>query len=172
MKGNCSCCRRALTRASRSGARSRLITHVCKPSIDEIVREGPAAEAGLNAAWIGWALAAAALAAGYVGYGWRGVVLALSVVVFWLLLQFSRSVRALRDATGRPVGNVASAVMLHARLHAGMRLPEVLKLTRSLGRHVSDEPETWAWADAGGDEVQVVLTAGRVSAWDLKRPGS
>ena len=45
---------------------------------------------------LGWALALAALVAGYVGYGWPGVVLALSVVVFWMLLQFSRALRAMR----------------------------------------------------------------------------
>ena len=63
----------------------------------------------------------AALAAGYVGYGWPGVVLALTVVVFWLLLQFSRALRTLRNAASGPVGQVASAVMLHSRLKAGMR---------------------------------------------------
>jgi hypothetical protein len=126
-------------------------------------------------AWLGWVMAGVLVAAGYVGYGWRGVALAGTVTIFWLLLQFSRSVRALRDAAGAPVGTVPSAVMLHARLHRGMGLPQVLKLTRSLGRRVAgapdvpDGPETWAWADAGGDEVQVVLEAGKVSRWELKR---
>lgn len=123
-------------------------------------------------AWIGWALVAAAVTAGYTGYGWRGVALAITVTAFWLLLQFSRSLRVLRQAAESPVGQVASAVMLQSRLHRGMRLPEVLKLTRSLGRRVADEPETWAWADAGGDEVQVVLRDGRISSWELKRAGA
>ena len=119
---------------------------------------------------LGWALAALAVAAGYVGYGWQGVVLAFTVIVFWLLLQFSRSLRALRDASGRPVGQVDSAVMLHARVHAGMRLVEVLKLTRSLGRRVADEPaEAFAWRDGAGDEVRVELRGGRVSAVTLVR---
>ena len=119
---------------------------------------------------LGWALAALAVAAGYVGYGWQGVVLAFTVIVFWLLLQFSRSLRALRDASGRPVGQVDSAVMLHARVHAGMRLVEVLKLTRSLGRRVADEPaEAFAWRDGAGDEVRVELRDGRVSAVTLVR---
>jgi len=51
-------------------------------------------------AWVGWGLAVAALAVGYASYGWPGVVLALGVVVFWLLLQFSRALRALRLASG------------------------------------------------------------------------
>jgi hypothetical protein len=119
---------------------------------------------------LGWALALAAFVAGYVGYGWRGAALALTAVVFWLLLQFSRSLRVLRAAAGRPVGSVDSAVMLHARLHAGMRLPQILKLTRSLGTKLADEPdETFAWADAGGDSVQVQLREGRLAAWTLHR---
>ncbi len=122
----------------------------------------------MNAA-LGWALAVAAVAVGWAMYGWSGVALAVTVTVFWLLLQFSRSLRVLRDAAGAPVGSVPSAVMLQARLHRGMRLPEVLKLTRSLGRRVAEEPETWAWADAGGDEVQVVMHDGRVSTWELRR---
>ncbi|HET9820244.1 MAG TPA: hypothetical protein VFQ16_00320, partial [Burkholderiaceae bacterium] len=86
----------------------------------------------------GWAMAAAGVVAGGVFYGWRGVALALSVVVFWLLLQFSRTLRVLRAAAARPVGSVASAVMLNAKLHAGMGLPEVIRLTGSLGRRVSE----------------------------------
>ncbi len=125
----------------------------------------------MNAA-LGWGLAVAAVAAGYVGYGWKGVVLAFSVITFWLLLQFSRALRVLRLAAGRPVGHVANAVMLQAGLRSGMRLPEVLKLTHSLGRSVSTEPETWAWADEGGDEVQVVLQGGRITRWELKRAGA
>jgi len=120
-------------------------------------------------AWLGWGLAAAAVAVGYAGYGWPGVVLALGVVVFWLLLQFNRALRALRLASGRPVGQVPNAVMLHARLRTGLRLTQVLALTRSLGRRVADDPETFAWRDEAGDEVQVELHQGRVRAWRLQR---
>lgn len=120
-------------------------------------------------AWTGWALAVAAVAVGYAGYGWPGVLLALGVVVFWLLLQFSRALRALRAASGRPVGTVPNAVMLQARLRTGLRLPQVLTLTHSLGRKVAEDPETWAWRDQAGDEVQVELRQGRVTAWRLQR---
>lgn len=123
----------------------------------------------MNGAWLGWGLVVAAVAAGYAGYGWKGVALAVTVVFFWLLLQFNRSLRVLRIASARPVGTVPNAVMLNARLNEGMRLPDVLKLTRSLGRRVAEEPETWGWADAGGDEVVVQLEGGRVSRWALKR---
>lgn len=118
---------------------------------------------------LGFALAAATLGLGYAAYGWRGVVLAVTVVVFWLLLQFSRALRALRAASGRPVGTVPNAVMLQARLRTGLRLPQVLTLTHSLGRKVAEDPETWAWRDEAGDEVQVELRQGRVTAWRLQR---
>lgn len=123
----------------------------------------------MNNALLGWALAVAAVAAGYIGYGWRGVALAVTVTAFWLLLQFSRALRVLREATGRPVGQVPNAVMLNAKLNRGMRLPEILKITRSLGRKLSEEPETWAWVDEGGDEVQVQFVGGRVTVWELRR---
>jgi uncharacterized protein (DUF58 family) len=121
-------------------------------------------------AWIGWLLAVAALAAGYVGYGWPGVVLAISVVVFWLLLQFSRALRVMRLAAAAPVGHVPSAVMLHSRLTAGMRLMDIVKLTRSLGRKVRDEPETFAWRDDSGAEVEIEFADGRCARWHLNRP--
>ena len=120
-------------------------------------------------ATVGWLLAAAAVAAGYVGYGWPGVVLAVSVVVFWLLLQFSRAVRVMRDATGRPVGMVDSAVMLQSRLHKGQTLAQLIKHTRSLGEKRGDEPERYAWRDSAGDEVVVELRDGRLAQWELVR---
>jgi hypothetical protein len=123
----------------------------------------------VNAAWLGWVLAVASLAAGSAAYGWRGVLLAVSVVVFWLLLQFSRSLRALRQASRRPVGEVGNAVMLQAQLQKGMRLPEVLRLTHSLGRKLADDPESFAWTDGGGDAVHVELRDGRVTHWQLHR---
>jgi hypothetical protein len=120
-------------------------------------------------AWLGWALALAAVVLGFVTWGWPGVLLALTVVVFWLLLQFSRALRAMREAGGRPVGQVASAVMLNASLHRGMRLTQVITKTRSLGFKLADEPETYGWTDAAGDSVHVEFTAGRCSAWALQR---
>jgi hypothetical protein len=122
-------------------------------------------------ATIGWGLAAAAVVAGWFAWGWQGVVLALTVVVFWLLLQFSRTMRVLRGAAARPLGHVDSAVMLHAKLREGARLVEILALTRSLGRRLgeSENPERFAWRDAGGDEVEVELVAGRCTRWTLRR---
>ena len=119
--------------------------------------------------WLGWALAVAAVVAGWAAYGWAGVVLA--VTVFWLLLQFSRALRVLRIASAAPVGQVANAVMLHSRLKRGMRLPEVLVLTRALGHKLAEEGarETWAWADGAGDRVLLTLQHGRLVHWELQR---
>lgn len=118
---------------------------------------------------IGWALAALAIALGYWQWGWRGVVLAVTVIVFWLLLQFGRALRVLRTAGQAPVGHVQSAAMLNARLHPGLRLPQILALTRSLGVKVADDPETFEWRDAGGDALRVELRNGRLERWTLQR---
>jgi len=129
-------------------------------------------EAPVMSPALGWGLAVAAVAAGYVGYGWPGVVLAITVIVFWLLLQFSRALRVMRAAAGRPVGHVASAVMLQSRLHDGMLLAQVMKLTGSFGvrrSEVGGEPEVFAWADSSGDEVVVELRGGKVRGWRLQR---
>ncbi|MDO8375979.1 MAG: hypothetical protein Q7S91_02175 [Aquabacterium sp.] len=123
---------------------------------------------------LGWTLAVAAVALGYVQYGWRGVLLAVSGIVFWLLMQFTRALRAMRAAGGAPVGRVASAVMLHAALKKGQRLMDVIQLTRSLGQKLADEsreaPETWRWQDESGTSVTVQLRNGRVTEWQLQRP--
>ena len=119
---------------------------------------------------LGWALAALATATGYWAYGWPGVALAVSVVVFWLMLQFSRALRVMRLAAQAPVGTVPSAVMLHAGLHKGMPLTAVIKLTRSLGRKLRDDPETFAWRDVSGAEVELEFVDGRCRAWRLTRP--
>ena len=118
---------------------------------------------------LGWGLAALAVALGYHFFGWRGVALAASGMVFWLLLQFSRAMRVMRTAGQAPIGTVPSAVMFNARLHAGMRLMDILMLTRSLGEKLADEPETYRWRDAAGDSVRVVLRHARCSEWALTR---
>ena len=102
----------------------------------------------LNNPVIGWALAALAIAIGYVQWGWSGVVLAFTMIVFWLLLQFSRALRVLRNAGQAPMGQVPNAVMLHAKLQRGQRLPQILVLTKCLGSKIADDPETFEWRDA------------------------
>ena len=118
---------------------------------------------------VGWALAVAGVALGYAVWGWQGVVLALSVIAFWMLLLFSRAMRVMRIASQAPVGTVPNAVMLHAKLQAGMPLMKILILTRSLGQKLSDPPETWRWQDGAGDSVLVVMQRGRCTEWTLER---
>jgi len=122
--------------------------------------------------FIGWMLAAAALALGYLQWGWPGVALAVTLVVFWLLLQFSRALRVLRKAGRAPVGQIDNAVMLQARLQRGQRLPQILALTRSLGIKRDDDPEIFEWRDAGGDAVRIELVDGKVTRWELQRADS
>ena len=126
----------------------------------------------MSATW-GWALAVVVIALGWFQWGWQGVILAISVVVFWLLLQFSRAMRVMRQAAGAPIGHVDSAVMLNAKLRAGMRLMEIIPLTRSLGQAVEGEPgvpETFTWTDTSGACVRVQLVGGRLRQWSLERP--
>ena len=70
---------------------------------------------------IGWALAVVATALAWYQYGWQGVVLAISVIVFWLLLQFSRAIRAMKNAGAAPIGHVGSAT---AEVLDGLRAGE------------------------------------------------
>ncbi len=120
--------------------------------------------------WIGSALAVAAFVAGGLLWGWKGVILALTVVVFWLLLQFGRLMRIMRTASEAPVGQIDSAVMLNSKLQVGMKLIDLLPISRSLGRKLTDSPETYGWIDAGGVQVEIVLNKGRVVSWTLNRP--
>lgn len=122
-------------------------------------------------AWIGWVLAAVMLLAGWQQYGWQGLVFAGSAIVFWLLLQFNKAVRVMRQAGSAPVGYIDSAVMLNAKLKAGMTMMKVVVLTRSLGQKLDEgEGETYRWTDPGGSHVTVVLRRGKVASWSLWRP--
>ncbi|HSW21161.1 MAG TPA: hypothetical protein VLJ62_00210 [Burkholderiaceae bacterium] len=123
----------------------------------------------MNHPVIGWLLAAVALAIGYLQWGWPGVALAVTMIVFWLLLQFSRALRVLRRAGQAPVGHIDSAVMLHSKLQHGLRLPQILALTRSLGIKRDGGPEVFEWRDAGGDAVRVELVGGKLARWELQR---
>jgi hypothetical protein len=120
--------------------------------------------------WLGWALAALLMALAWQAYGWRGALVAFSAIVFWLLLQFNRSVRAMKNAAGAPVGHIGSAVMLNARLRTGMTLLEVITLTRSLGIKLDADGQAWAWQDEGGSRVVLHFASGRLARHALERP--
>lgn len=117
-----------------------------------------------------WLLATAAVAVGGWRWGWPGVLLGTTVVVFWLLLQFSRAMRAMRQAGQAPVGHVDSAVMLNAKLQPGMTMLQVIGLTRSLGRKLDGGDDHWAWSDEGGSTVKLRFEGGKLARFELDRP--
>ncbi|HJV61268.1 MAG TPA: hypothetical protein VJ743_10015 [Albitalea sp.] len=119
---------------------------------------------------VGWGLAALLVAAGWQAYAWHGVALAVTAIAFWLVLQFNRTLRVMRDAAQTPLGYVDSAVMLNARLRRGMTMLQIVKLTGSLGRRLPDV-QAWSWSDAGGATVTAVLAGARLDHWQLLRAG-
>jgi hypothetical protein len=119
---------------------------------------------------VGWGLAVIAVAAAWQAYGWQGVVMAASVIVFWLLIQFSRALRVMKNAGEAPVGHVGSTVMLNSKLSAGLTMMQVVTMTRSLGRRIDPDGDTWAWADDGGSEVTLEFKGGKLAKWTLVRP--
>lgn len=122
--------------------------------------------------WLTGSLALAAVAAGYLGFGWPGLVLAATVVVFVLLLQFNRVMRVMRTAGQSPMGTVQSAVMLQSKLRPGMRLLDLVRLSGSLGDCEQDAPELsrYRWRDAGGVALLAEFAHGRLQRWTLERP--
>ncbi|MEY2619701.1 MAG: hypothetical protein RL522_2703, partial [Pseudomonadota bacterium] len=113
------------------------------------------------------------VAAAWRAYGWAGVAVALGGIVMWVLLHFTRLMHILKQAADRPVGYVASAVMLNAKLQAGMTLLKVIALTRALGEQRSEpevQPEIFRWSDTGGSYVTCTFANGRLVAWELERP--
>lgn len=124
-------------------------------------------------AWIGGALALAALGIGWWQYGTPGLAFAFTCVVFWLLLQFNTAVRVMRNAGSAPVGYIDSAVMFNARLRPGMPMLQVVMLARSLGQKMNaPEPgiERFCWTDPGGSQVTLDMRGGKVWRWSLWRP--
>ena len=117
--------------------------------------------------WVGIGLALLALIGGGALLGWQGVIFATTGIVFWLLLQISRLMRVMKTAGAAPLGSVGNAVMLNSKLHAGMKLVDLIGLAGSLG--VKQAPETFVWRDAGGDAVEVVLRKGKLAEWRLIR---
>lgn len=111
--------------------------------------------------------------AAYRAWGWGGVALATGAIILYLLLHFNRAMTVLRRAADRPIGTVASAVMLNAKLRPGVNLLHVIALTRAIGelRSPKDEqPELYRWADAGGSYVDAEFHGGKLRSWNLTRP--
>ena len=115
------------------------------------------------------------IAAAWQGYGWPGVALVAGGIVMWVLLHFNRMMQALKRAAGRPVGYVDSAVMLNAKLKAGVNLLHVLALTRSLGQLQSvkdQQPEIYRWTDGSESHVTCEFAGGRLVKWEMVRPAA
>ena len=119
---------------------------------------------------LGWLLAALFAFAAWRVYGLAGLAFAASASVFWLLLQFNRAVRVMKNAAASPVGHVASAVMFHAGLRRGMTMLQIVTRTKSLGRKVEGSDDDWRWSDDGGASVLLHFERGRLRAWRLERP--
>jgi hypothetical protein len=120
--------------------------------------------------WIGWGLAALFTLLAWQQYGWQGLLFAFSAITFWLLLQFNKAVRVMRQAGSAPVGYIGSAVMLNAKLQQGLPMLKIVMMTRSLGEKVGDNPEAYRWTDPSGSHVTLELQGGKLVRWTLWRP--
>ena len=119
---------------------------------------------------LGWILAAVLAVASFEAYGWPGLALAVSAIVFWLLLQFNRALRVMKNAADSPLGEIESAVMFHAKLERGLTMLQVVTRTRSLGKKIEGSEDDWAWQDPGGNRVSLHFERGKLRTWQLERP--
>jgi hypothetical protein len=69
----------------------------------------------------------------YLSWSWMGLAMAVTAMVMWLLLHYTRLMHIFKLAANRPIGHVDSAVMLHVKLKPNMPLIKVIALTKSLG---------------------------------------
>lgn len=113
------------------------------------------------------------VAVAYRGYGWAGVALVAGGIIMWVLLNFTRMMKVLERAGKRPIGYVDSAVMLNAKLKAGMTLLHVVAMTRALGepKSVKDaQPEIYRWTDTTESHVTAEFSGGKLVRWEMFRP--
>jgi hypothetical protein len=113
------------------------------------------------------------VALAYRAYGWPGVAVAAGGLVMWVLLNFTRMMTVLKRAADQPVGHVASAVMLNAKLRQGVTLLHVVAMTKSLGALQSAkdvQPEVFRWTDSGDSHVTCEFAGGKLVRWTLFRP--
>ncbi|MFW5331685.1 glycerate kinase [Hydrogenophaga sp. ZJX-1] len=106
-------------------------------------------------------------------WGWPGLAAAGGGLLMWLLLHFTRLMNIMQRAAKQPIGFVASAVMLNAKLKPGVTLMHVIAMTRALGERLTPEgeqPEQYRWTDASQSSVTAHFRDGRLVSWDLARP--
>ncbi len=120
-----------------------------------------------------WAAGALMIAVAYTKLGWGGVALVTGGIMFWMLLHFSRMMTVLKRAANAPMGHVASAVMLNAKLKQGDTLLHVTAMTKSLGLLQSPkdtQPEIFRWTDTSGSHVTCTFAGGKLTGYALWRP--
>jgi len=113
------------------------------------------------------------IAGAWRSYGWAGVALVVGAMVMFVLLHLNRAIQVLKRAADRPIGTVASAVMLNAKLKPKVNLLHVVALTRAIGEQRSPkdtQPEIFRWTDAGGSWVDATFVNGKLTEWNLVRP--
>lgn len=106
-------------------------------------------------------------------YGWAGIAAVVTVLMFGILLHFSRMMQVLKRAANRPIGYVDSAVMLNAKLKPGATLLHVVAMTRALGLLQSikgEQPEVFEWKDGTESTVTCTFVGGKLSHHELFRP--
>jgi hypothetical protein len=97
--------------------------------------------------------------------------MAVSAIVFWLLLQFNRAVRVMKNAADSPLGEIESAVMFHAKLERGLTMLQVVTRTRSLGKKIEGSEDDWAWHDPGGNRVSLHFERGKLRSLAARATG-
>ena len=110
---------------------------------------------------------------GFVAYGWPGVAAVGGGLVMWALLHVTRLMNVMKKTANRPIGYVGSAVMLNARLSAGVNLLHVAAMTQSLGEKLSEgdaDPEVYRWTDGTQSHVTCEFRHGKLVQWTLVRP--
>lgn len=112
------------------------------------------------------ALVLALCFAGWKSYGWQGLLLALLMSSFWVLLHFTKLMRLLRAAAGRPLGAVDDVRLLQGRLKPGMPMHEVIRQAACLGKREegpSEEViEDFVWHDPHGRTLHLRFDHGRL----------
>ena len=111
--------------------------------------------------------------AAYRAYGPQGILTVSGGLVMWGLLHYTRLMNVMQKARNHPIGYVGSAVMLNAKLKAGVNLLHVVAMTRALGQQLSadgQQPELYRWTDGTQSHVTCEFHHGKLVKWTLIRP--
>ena len=111
--------------------------------------------------------------AAYRAYGPQGILTVSGGLVMWGLLHYTRLMNVMQKARNHPIGYVGSAVMLNAKLKAGVNLLHVVAMTRALGQQLSadgQQPELYRWTDGTQSHVTCEFHGGKLRQWTLYRP--